>query len=139
MSSKTSWLNLAGLSGYERVYMFNLLGDYISPHKIVVQIAYDYAPYPSQQAIITPNNYNAPFGSDPTWGQSTPWGGTPTLEQWKIHLQRQTCQAFQITMTEIFDSSYGVAAGAGFTMSGINCLLGIKKGFRPIKASNSTG
>lgn len=139
MSFTTSWLNLAGLQGYERAYMFYLLGNYISPHRLVLSIAYEYHPAPTQQTIITPNNYNAPYGSDQTYGQSTPYGGTATLEQWKVHLQRQTCQSLQITLTELYDPSLGADAGAGLTLSGINMTLGIKKGYRPIKAANSVG
>lgn len=139
MSFTTSWLNLAGLQGYERAYYFYLLGTYISPHKLVLQISYDYQSGITQQTIISPFNYNAPWGGDKTWGASTPWGGTATLEQWKIHLQRQTCQAFQITMNEVFDASYGTTAGAGLTLSGINCAVGIKKGWRPLGQQRSAG
>lgn len=139
MSFTTSWLNLAGLQGYERAYYFYLLGTYISPHKLSLQISYDYQPGINQQSMISPFNYNAPWGGYQTWGASSTWGGTSTLEQWKIHLQRQTCQAFQITMNEIYDPSYGTAAGAGLTLSGINCALGIKKGWRPIGSKNSVG
>jgi hypothetical protein len=139
MSFTTSWLNLAGLQGYERAYFFYLLGTYISPHKLVLQISYDYQPGISQQTVISPFNYNAPWGGDATWGSSTPWGGTSTLEQWKIHMQRQTCQAFQITMNEIFDASYGTTAGAGLTLSGISCQVGLKKGWRPLGEQRSAG
>lgn len=139
MSFTTGWINLAGLQGYERIYYFYLLGTYISPHKLVLQIAYDYQPGINQQIIISPFNFNANWGGDQTWGQSKPWGGTPSLEQWQIHMQRQQCQAFQITMNEVFDASYGVAAGAGLTLSGINCMIGISKARRPIGQRSSTG
>ena len=141
MSFTTSWIKLAGLQGYERFYHFLLLGNYISPHQLIVQIAYDYNPAPVQQSIITPLNYNAPWGGDPTWGASTPWGGTPTLEQWKVHVNNfgQKCQAFQITLTEAYNPIFGNKAGAGLTLSNLNCVVGIKKGYRPIRASNSVG
>lgn len=139
MSFTTSWLNLAGLQGYQRAYFFYLLGSYISPHKLVLQIAYDYKPGIAQQTIIAPFNFNAPWGGDSVWGNSTPWGGTPMLEQYKIHLARQTCQAFQIIISEQFDSSYGTIAGAGLTLSGLSCQVGLKKGFRPIGPLRSTG
>jgi hypothetical protein len=134
-----AWYNLAGIQGYQRAYFFDLIGSFISPHKLVVSIAYDYNPSPTQQTVITPRNYNAPWGGDSTWGQSTPWGGTPTLEQWKVFFARQTCMAFQITIQEVFDPSFGTVAGAGFTLSGINCVVGIKKGYRPLNPNNQTG
>lgn len=139
MKFTTGWLNFAGLQGYQRIYYFDLLGKYISPHKLNVQIAYDYNSAASQQTVITPDNYNAPWGGDSTWGSNALWGGQPRLEAWKIFTQKQQCQAFQITLNEIFDASYDTAAGAGLTISGLNCVIGIKKAYRPSPAKNTVG
>lgn len=140
MSFTTGWINLAGLQGYERAYFFYLLGEFLSPHKIQLEIAYDYAPYPSQSLIITPENYNAPYGGDEVYGQSTPYGGSPTLEQWRIFFQQQRCQAFQITFKEIFDSSYTTSNNnKGLTVSGLNLVFGIKKGWKTIMSKNTAG
>ncbi len=139
MNFTTGWLNLAGIQGYERIYDFYLLGQYYSPHKLAIGVAYDYNSSPSQQSIISPLNYNAPWGGDSTWGASTPWGGTPSLEEWRVHTARQTCSALQISLQEIFDSTYNVQAGVGLTLSNINMRLGIKKGARPIPSSRAVG
>lgn len=139
LSLTTGWINVAGLQGYERIYDMYLLGQYYSPHKLAVSLAYDYAPAPSQQSIISPLNYSAPWGSDPSWGFSSPWGGAHQLEQWRIHTQRQLCESFQVTLTEIFDSSYGVSAGVGLTLSNMNLRIGLKKSVRPIRAANAVG
>lgn len=139
ISFDTSWFNMAGLSGYERAYFFYLLGSYISPHKLVLSVAYDYNPAPSHQVVISPTNYNPAYGGSSTYGQETPYGGSPSLEQWKIHMQRQICQSFRISLREVFDPFFGTTPGPGFTMSGINCTIGIKKGYRPLGASRSVG
>lgn len=139
MNFTTNWIKIAGLQGYQRIYYFYLLGTFISPHKLVLQIAYDYQPGINQQIVVSPFNYNAPYGGDAFYGNVSPYGGTPSLEQWQIHMQRQQCQAFQITMNEVFDSSYGTVAGAGLTMSGINCIIGRSKAHRPIGQRASTG
>lgn len=140
ISFLTSWINVAGLQGYQRAYFFYLLGTYFSPHKLTVQVAYDYNPSPLQTSIISPENYNPPFGSAPgAYGADSPYGGSPVLEQWKISLAQQTCQSFQISISESFDSFYGAAAGAGLTLSGLNIQVGLKKGYRPMRAANTTG
>lgn len=139
MSFTTAWLNLAGLQGFERIYYFYLLANYISPHKLVVGMAYDYNPSISQQVMISPTNYSGPWGSDTLWGSSSPWGGSSNVEQWRVFLNRMKCQAMQITVSEVYDASLGVQAGAGFTMSGINIVLGAKKGYTTIRAANSAG
>jgi len=42
-------------------------------------------------------------------------------------------------VTEIYDPAYGVVAGAGLTLSGINIVVGIKKGYTPIRADQTVG
>ncbi len=139
MSFKTAWINLAGLQGYQRAYMFYLMGTFLSPHKISLGIAYDYAPSPSQTVLVQPQNYSGTWGSDATWGSGTPWGGPPALEQWKINLQRQKCQAFQISFSEIFNPIFGTVAGGGLTLSGLNCIVGLKKSYKPQRVSTTAG
>lgn len=139
MSFTTAWFSLAGLQGFERAYFFYLLSTYLSPHKLQVGIAYDYDSAIVQTTTISPTNYNPPYGSDPTYGSSSPYGGNSTVEQWRVFLQRQKCQAFQLTITEMFDPSYGTSPGAGFTMSGINLVVGMKKAYVPKSAARSVG
>lgn len=138
ISFTTGWLNLAGLQGYERAFFFDILGTFITPHKLTVQVAYEYNPAIFHQSVIVPANYNGTYGSL-TYGQQTPYGGTPALEQWKVHLQRQTCQALQITISEIYDALYQAPAGEGLTLSGINLIVGMKKAYRPLGAAKSVG
>lgn len=139
MSFTTSWFNLAGLQGYERAYYFYLLGLYKSPHKLNINIAYDYEASPSQTVLITPDNYSVPYGTDTLWGSTPQWGGKSAVEQWRIFMKTQKCQAFQITINEIYDPSMGAPAGAGFSLSGLNLVVGLKKGYRPIRSANSAG
>jgi hypothetical protein len=139
MSFTTSWLNIAGLQGYERAYFFYLLGTYLSPHKLALQIAYDYNASPTQQSIITPDNQTPNWGGDNLWGSGQAWGGPGNVEPWRVFLQNQKCQALQITMNEQFDPAYGTIPGAGLTLSGINLIVGLKKGYRTQRASRYVG
>lgn len=136
----TAWFSMAGLQGFERAYYFYLLGNYISPHKLQIEIAYDYNPNPSQTLIFTPDNYNPLYGSsDGVYGDESPYGGNSDVEQERIFFENQKCQSFQVTVTEIFDNSYGTVAGEGFTLAGINLVIGTKKAYATLKASRSTG
>lgn len=139
LSFETNWYNLAGLQGYQRAYYFYLLGQFLTPHKILVQISYDYQPMASQSLVIQPDNYSAPWGSDEFWGQSSPWGGIGDTEQWRIFFQNQRCTAFKISLSEIYDASYASSNNAGLTLSGLNMVFGIKKGFKPMLAQYSRG
>lgn len=135
----TGWINMAALQGYQRLNRFYLLGEYLSPHKLVIGIGYDYNPNPSQTITINPLNFAGTFGSDPTYGDQSPYGGPPPVEQWVIKQQRQKCQAFQLSVNEIYDPSFGVAAGAGLSLSGINMMVDVKRGSRPIPVRQSAG
>ena len=124
MSFETPWYNLAGIQGYERMYSFYLLGTYLSPHVLNIQIYQDYDnSTPSQTLVIRPTN--AVTGS--------------TLEQWRVPFTKQKCQSVRFIVSEAYDPTIGPAAGAGLTLSGINLVLGIKKGYRPISAANTNG
>jgi hypothetical protein len=142
MQFTTGWINLAGLQGYIRAFFFYILGEYITPHKLALSIAYDYNAAATQLTVISPTNFSPNFGNqDGNYGDGVDqgFGGEGTLEQWRIFLDRQRCQAFQISMQESYDPSFGVAAGAGLTLSGLNLVVGMKKGFRPISSAQSTG
>lgn len=137
---KTGWINVAGLQGYERAYFMYLLGTYKSPHKLQVDIAYDYNSSPTQSTTITPDNYNAVYGdSDGNYGDESPYGGNTDLEKWRIFFKNQKCEAFQVTITETYDSSFGIAAGEGLTLSGLNLVVGVKSGYPRRSAEHSVG
>lgn len=137
MSFTTSWVNLAGLQGFERLYHFLLLGTFISPHKLSLQIAYDYDDSTQQMAIIAPDNFNGYYGDDSVYGGSSPYGGNSNVEQWRVFLDRQKCEALKITLSEMFDPSYDTTAGAGLTLSGLNFVVGIKNTTYKLKPSRS--
>jgi hypothetical protein len=116
MNFTTSWIKFAGLQGYQRAFFFYLLAEYISPHSLSFGIAYDFSSSLTQVSIITP---------DPT----------NNLENWRVFLAQQRCQAFQIQLQEV----YGGTPGAGFTMSGLNLIVGAKSQFTTIAAAQSVG
>lgn len=109
---KTGWFNLAGLQGFERAYYFYFLAQYISSHTLTINLYYDYdASTIAQTLTITPNSTD--------------------LEQWRVFLSKQKCEAFQIELQE------NGSSGAGFTMSGLSLVVGLKKGYPTLKAAAS--
>lgn len=142
ISFTTGPLRLGALQNYQRAFFFYLMGQFYSPHKLVVSIAYDYSPNPSQTTILTPINYSSAYGSGPSqspYGQGNPYGGPPALEQFRVFLERQRCQAFSISLEEVYDSTYGVPAGQGLSLSGINAVLGFKGQFPTVPSNISFG
>lgn len=137
MSFTTGWINLASLQGYERLYEIYLLGKYLSPHFLNVQIAYDYNDSIVHEVLINPMNFSSSIPSP--FGVPTPFGSPGNKEQFRIHAKRQLCESFQLTITEVFNPEFATIAGAGFQMSGISLVVGIKKSTRPIPGRTSVG
>ena len=136
---KTSWINLAGLQGYQRSYFFWMLGQYITPHFLQVGIAFDYDETIVESSTITPDNYSLPYAISSPYGQETPYAGPGNREQWRVFFSNQRCQAFQLNIQEIYDASFGVPAGAGLTMSGLNCIVEAKRSYRAGPVPQSIG
>lgn len=137
MQFTSSWFNLASLQGYQRFYEMYLLATFLSPHFLEVQVAYDYNSSIYHQSTIYPQNFSMSVPSP--FGVTVPFGSVPQLEQWRVHAKQQLCQSFQISIQEVFNPSYGTIAGAGFTMSGITCMVEIKKATRPIRGASAVG
>lgn len=129
MNFKTGWLNLAGLQGYQRAYKMYMLGTYQTPHRVTLGVAYDFDSSINQQSTLLPKNFSGVWGSGTSWGSIATWGGSSNVEQWQFNFQKQQCQTFQVTFNEYYDSSMGLAAGAGLTVSGLTIVSGFKKGY----------
>ncbi len=138
---KTGWINVAGLQGYERFYQMLLLGNYYSPFNLTVQLAYNYNPSPVQSTNVTPDAYPANWGGEQLWGSGTPWGGSENgnVFQARVFPQIQKCESFQVSIQESYYPGAGIAAGQGLSLSGMNLLIGYKKGTRTSKAARSFG
>lgn len=142
MSFTTGWINPAGLQGYQRAYRLFLLGEYQTPMSLVCGISYDYDSNATQAPQIFPTNNNPKYGGDINWGgpPDPTWGGVAKRLQWQVNFQRQQCQAFQISIDERYDSTKGIPAGAGLTLSGIDFVFGGKKPYpKNIPVSNKIG
>lgn len=149
MSFTTSWINLAGLQGFERFYFMYLLGTYYTPFKLNMSIAFNYNPNPLQSVIVTPDNYTPNWGGESLWGSGQNWGGgqgtgsssdvSANVFEARVFPNQQKCESFQITLQEMFDNSIGAPAGEGLSLSGLSLIIGTKRGFRTQKASNQFG
>lgn len=139
MSLTTGWINIAGLQGYERFYFGFLLGTYYTPFRLNVQLGYDYSTAASQNIQVVPDNFSEPWGGEALWGSGQTWGGPSNVFEARFFPQKQKCESFQVSINEIYDPSLGQAAGQGLTLSGMNLVVGLKKGYRTQRASKSFG
>ena len=139
ISLTTSWINIAGLQGYERFYFANLLGTYYTPFTLNCTLAYDYNPSALQAVEVLPRNYVSNWGGENNWGSGGPWGGPGNVFSARMFPNKQKCQSFQVSINEVYDPSFGQAAGQGLTLSGLALIVGVKKGYRTQSAAKSFG
>lgn len=146
----TSWLSLAGIQGFQRIYKALILGKYFSPHKLLVQFAYDFNPINTQQTYIDATNLLSPniYGSDATYGLNSPYGGQYPTYQWRLFNQQQVCEAIQISIEDCpvigtYTNNQGASVqaeyGEALSLSAISLELGVKKGLRKMSAARSFG
>lgn len=139
MSFRTGWASLGGLQGFERAYGFSLLGAFKSPHKLTIDVAYDYSDSYEDTYTISPDNYTPRWGGEPLWGDGSPWGGIGKVMQWSVSFSKQKCQTFSFRVSESFDPDYGTLPGEGLTLSGLDLVVGIKGSTPKLPASRQVG
>jgi hypothetical protein len=127
---RTGWLSFAQLQGFMRVYRLLLLGDYKSPHQLLIQVAYDFNPSFTQSSYIDAEGIMDPsvYGDDPEFGDETPYGGDFPLYQFRLNFTRQKCQAVMIQGEDVQTSTLG----EGYSISALTFLVGGKQGLNKL-------
>lgn len=138
MKVVTAWLSLAGIQGYQRIYRALLLGDYISPHKLQIYVAYDFNPSYFQGDLIDPNSIlnTSVYGDDTFYGGSVVYGGLGLypVYQWQIDFARQKCESIQLTIYDV-----ETTASEGLALSDITVEVGVKQGLNKMSPLRSFG
>ncbi len=118
----TSWLALAGIQNFQRVWRTLILGSYKGPHVINLQFGYDYNPAFTQTASF--DGY-AVVGSSPTY---VPY-------QFRVHLTQQKCEAIRINIYDTQSAPYN----EGFDISSLNLEVGVKQAAYKLPPANTGG
>lgn len=134
----TAWIKTAGVQGFQRVRRAALLGEYLSPHTLHMQIGYNYEPsYPDRvlfdaEAAIDTNYY----GQDSYYGESTVYGGVEdSAYQFRAHIKRQKCQSIRFSFEDVSADS----PGQGYSLSDLTLQVAVKKGIHRLKPGKSLG
>lgn len=113
MTIDTSWLSLAGIGGFKRVYRALLMGENLAAHLLTVKTAYDMAPVwvDSQDfdsASIKPFDYTAHYG------EGLPLAFDDNAYMLEVHGSRQKCTAFRYRISDSMSPTiHAFAVGYG--------------------------
>jgi len=130
---KTGWMSFAGLQGFQRCYHALILGDYKSPHQLLVNVAYNFNPAYQQTEVINATELleTPDYGGDATYGDSDVYGGQFPLYEFRINFKIQKCTAIQMT----FEDSQTDPIGQGYSLSALSMLVGVKQGLNKLNKS----
>lgn len=109
LTVETSWLSLAKLQGYQRVYALQLLADFVDDHQLEVQIAYDFQ-----------NAYNQ------TVNFTTTGVISGTVLQLRIQPAIQKCTAIKLRIVD--NDTVSPSGGASLKPTSLAVEVGRKRG-----------
>lgn len=114
----TGWFNLAQLQGFQRLLELLILGDWKSPHTLLLQVYNDFNENTPTQTVSIPA-LTAPNGP----------------LQYRFFFKQQKCESMKFVITEQQSGSYG----EGLNLSALTLKMRIKKGLNKMPASASYG
>lgn len=128
MRVEIGWISFGILQGFGRVYKMLVLGDWLSAHKLLIKIGYDFNEAWDQSAEIDPaltGTEATAYGIDSPYGlpATKPYGGTGLPYQTRVNFKQQKCQAIKLEIEDIQE-----VAGEGFSLSQITFEVGSKAG-----------
>lgn len=121
---------------FQRVRRLLILGEYRGPHKLRVDVAFDYDDTIAQSVVIDPPDLET-YGEGSPYGENgSTYGGPWTPYQWRVDLSRQKCQAVRVTLTELRDRT---TLGENLRLSALAFEIGVKGGLYRLPASQIFG
>lgn len=135
----TSWVQIAGLQGYQRVYSGLLLGEFKSSHTLRLRVGYNFNDWWVDDLTVDPKAVLglSAYGED-GYGEGSFGGGllSDAIYQWQFKQSIQKCQSIRFEITGL--DTYGLD-GAGYAISSLVLECGVKKGYNKISADKSFG
>jgi hypothetical protein len=135
MKIVTSWFSLAQFEGFQRIYKAMIIGNYVSKHKLIMSVAYDFNPYTLSSVVIDAYTLldTANYGDTSPYGAETVYGGNFPLYQFRYQVPRQKCESIQMTFEDVQTDEVGEA----YQLSGLAFEVGIKQGLDKLGATRT--
>lgn len=135
----TAWAKTAsGPQGFGLVDKYVLYGKFWTPHRLRIEIGYDYEDHFRQNYIVDPSEFieTGTWGDDATWGDSTVWGGSGKTRVYRIRRQfkYRKASAVRFRITEI----PGDDAGRGLELTALAIRVADMGGLARLSESRSS-
>ena len=133
---ETSWISFAGVQAYQRVYRMLILGEYKTPHKLRIKVAYNYTEAYIQEKLVDVSDFTSynVYGGDSPYGTNI-YGGSGNKYQLRLNMKKQKCQSIKIVIEDNQSSDYG----EGLQLSNLLFIVGAKRGEFKLPQTNTYG
>lgn len=132
----TAWFKFDAIQGFQRIYEVEFLGEYVSSHKVSIDIYYDYSEVSAQTVTWNPDTVinTSTYGSVSPYGSESVYGGSAdTTWQFRIKPKRQLCQSIRFDIRSL----PGSTIGEGFSITDISFLVGVQKTLHKTRSGKS--
>lgn len=116
---ETPWLKLKGVQDFQRIYGLNFLGQYLSPHTVNINVAYDYND-------VASDSFNYDFNATQIIGNPTTSFPGGSVYQFQVNLDIQKCEAIKVKFTEVPDTTS--SNQSSLYLNNMSAVVGLKKG-----------
>ena len=128
MKLATEWIKLNGISGFQRVYRINFVGDWKSEHTLKITLKYDYSDYLNDVYIFSPDGLFTDRFDDENFSPTELFNeGSIGTYDFTLYPSRQKCEAVQIIIEDYVDSEV-TSGGESFNMTAATLEVGLKAG-----------
>jgi hypothetical protein len=105
------------LQGQLLMRRFGVLGEYKSPHQLIVRLYYDRNEFPSWERTVDVTGVlnTTTWGSGTSWGSDEYWGGSGGISDYRFVLRPRRTKCSQIAFE--FEDSITEEAGASFELT----------------------
>jgi hypothetical protein len=117
MRFETGWLNFAGINGFQRVYLMEILGEYKSEHTLTVNIYTEFDETAPSQTVTVEPSADKPY-------------------QYRVFIKNQKTTSMKI---EIIENQPAGSLGEGLSASALSFRVGVKAGLSKLAATRSFG
>jgi hypothetical protein len=106
IKATTGWIQLDEIAGLQRIYKVQLVGEYLTPHRLTLDISYD-----QNDGVVETHQLTV--------------SANPTEYIYECRPRRQKCNSIQFTIRDVAPLS-STGTGQGLAISGLRLVVGTK-------------
>ena len=137
---ETSWIQVAGIKGYQRIYWAHILGSRVGNHVLNVQVAYDFDEAFLDNKLFSTDNLDYSYFGSSAFGSASLTLGVSAANVYQCRLKPrwQKCQSIKFVISDsplaspaegnVMPTTSAIVDGSGLSLDALVLDVGIKRG-----------